>query len=106
VRQLRLRNKLGSATIDTRVARFFLKQHTKTGKIYQITIAYVYQMATKYTKWPQNIPNGHKIYQMATKYTKWPYNITTYFIARPSKKFTQIGIFGLKICHLATLIDT
>jgi hypothetical protein len=28
-------------------------------------------MATKYTKRPQNIPNGHKIYQMATKYTKW-----------------------------------
>jgi hypothetical protein len=34
-------------------------------------------MATKYTKWPQNIPNGHKIYQMATKYTKWPQNIPT-----------------------------
>jgi hypothetical protein len=32
-------------------------------------------MATKYTRWPQNIPNGHKIYQMATKYTKWPQNI-------------------------------
>jgi hypothetical protein len=50
--------------------------------MYQITIKYtklpqnipnghkIYQMATKYTKWPQNIPNGHKIYQMATKYTK------------------------------------
>jgi hypothetical protein len=35
----------------------------------------MYQMATKYTKWPQNIPNGHKIYQNATKYTKWPQNI-------------------------------
>jgi hypothetical protein len=34
----------------------------------------IYQMATKYTKWPQNIPNGHKIYQMATKYTNWPQN--------------------------------
>jgi hypothetical protein len=31
----------------------------------------IYQMATKYTKWPQNIPNGHKIYKMPTKYTKW-----------------------------------
>jgi hypothetical protein len=30
---------------NTRVARFFLVQHTKTGKIYQITI--------KYNKWPQ-----------------------------------------------------
>jgi hypothetical protein len=42
-------------------------------------------MASKYTKWPQNkpngrkidqmtidIPNGRKIYQMAVKYSKWP----------------------------------
>jgi hypothetical protein len=32
-------------------------------------------MATKYTKWQQNILNGNKIYQMATKYTKWQQNI-------------------------------
>jgi hypothetical protein len=32
-------------------------------------------MARKYTKWPQNLPNGHKIYQMATKFTKWPQNL-------------------------------
>jgi hypothetical protein len=51
-------------------------------------------MATKYTKWPQNIPNGHKIYQMATKYTKWPQNVPTSSNADPPK-FTQIGIFGL-----------
>jgi hypothetical protein len=30
--------------VSTKVARFFLVQHTKTGKIYQMT--------TKYTKWP------------------------------------------------------
>jgi hypothetical protein len=28
-----------------------------------------YQMATKYTKNGINVPNGHKIYQMVTKYT-------------------------------------
>jgi hypothetical protein len=22
----------------------------------------IYQMAIKYTKWPQNVPNGHKIF--------------------------------------------
>jgi hypothetical protein len=27
----------------------------------------IHQMATKYTKWPQNTPNGLKIYQLATK---------------------------------------
>jgi hypothetical protein len=38
-----------------RVARLFSLQHTKTGKIYQITI---------------NLQNGLIIYQMAVKYTK------------------------------------
>jgi hypothetical protein len=44
-----------------RVARFFLAQHTKTRKKFQITI--------KYKERPQNIPNGRKIDQMAIKYT-------------------------------------
>jgi hypothetical protein len=35
---------------------FPMVHHTKTGKIYQITI--------KHTKWPQNIPNSYKIDQM------------------------------------------
>jgi hypothetical protein len=48
----------------------------------------IYQIATKYAKWPQNIPNcheiyqmaqnipnGHKIYQIATEYTKLPQNV-------------------------------
>jgi hypothetical protein len=25
----------------------------------------------KYDKWPQTIPNGHKLYQMSIKYSKW-----------------------------------
>jgi hypothetical protein len=48
-------------------------------------------MATKYTKWPKNRPNGYKMYQQ-----------------RPLQeplKFSQIGIFGLKIYHLATLVS-
>jgi hypothetical protein len=36
-----------------RVARFFSVQHTKTGKIYQVT---------------KNIPKGHKMYQMANNF--------------------------------------
>jgi hypothetical protein len=50
----------------------------------------LYQTAIKYTKWPQNIPNGHKIYQ--------------HFLFQGRPKFTQIGIFGLKRNHLATLL--
>jgi hypothetical protein len=76
-----------------------------------------YQMAKLYTKWPNNIPNGQTIYQMAKQYTKWPNNIPNVrnifqmaieyanlfpFLGPP--KFTQIGIFGLKIYHRATLV--
>jgi hypothetical protein len=78
-------------------------------------------MATKYAKWPQNIPNGHKIYQTATKYTKRPQNIPNSI--KKAKcgyiKYTNIlhcealqkiypnwdFWFENKICHLATLID-
>jgi hypothetical protein len=41
------------------------------------------------TKWPWNIPNGHKIYQ--------------HFPFKGPTKFAQIGMFGMKINHLATL---
>jgi hypothetical protein len=30
----------------------------------------IYQMAIKYTKWPQNIPNGNKIDEMSINFTK------------------------------------
>jgi hypothetical protein len=54
-----------------------LTQYTKTGEINQI--------ATK-------LPNGHKMYK-----------ISVIYIPNGPQKFTQIGIFGLKIYHLATL---
>jgi hypothetical protein len=47
----------GQLHFPTRVARFFLVQHTKTGKNTP--------KREKYTKWPQNRPNGCKIDQMA-----------------------------------------
>jgi hypothetical protein len=72
----------------SRVARFFLVQHTKTGKnipndykIDQMTVKYtkwpkIYQMTVnvpndrKYAKWPEYIPNSRKIEQMATIYNE------------------------------------
>jgi hypothetical protein len=48
-------------------------------------------MASKYTKWPQNIPNGHTIYP------NLPFQVPP--------KFAQTKIFGFKICHLATLVE-
>jgi hypothetical protein len=56
----------------------------------------------------ENIPNDHKIYQSALKYTKWPENgpnghkIYKHRQLQDPPKFTQIGIFGLKVYHLAT----
>jgi hypothetical protein len=45
-----------------RVARFFLVQTYQIGK--NITNDHkLYHPPINYTKWPQNIPNGHKIYQ-------------------------------------------
>jgi hypothetical protein len=64
-----------------RVANFFLVQHTKTGKTYQMT--------TKYTKWVQNMPHGHKIYQ------RFPF--------QSPPEYTKNGIFDVHKYHLATL---
>jgi hypothetical protein len=74
--------------VGNRIARFFLKQCTKTEKIYQTD---------------KKLPHDHKIYQMALIYSKWAYNIPTWSILRPSK-FTQNGILCLKIYHLAPLV--
>jgi hypothetical protein len=52
-------------TLLIRVARFVLVQHTKTGKIYQITIKYTKWPLPIYAKWPQNIPNSRKNDQTA-----------------------------------------
>jgi hypothetical protein len=59
-----------------------LVQHTKTGKIYQTTV--------KFATLLQNMPNGHKICR--------------HLPLQDPPKFTQFGIFGLKVCHLATLV--
>jgi hypothetical protein len=65
--------------LRSRVARFFLVQLTKMGKIIP-NDRKIYQMATKYTKWPQTIPNGSKIDQMAI-------DVPTSSFGRPSKIF-------------------
>jgi hypothetical protein len=69
---------------------FSLHNIPKWGKIYQIATT---------------LPNGHKIYQMAVVYSKWPQKYQPFpFQGLPM--FTQIGIFGLKTFHLATLLGT
>jgi hypothetical protein len=54
----------------------------------------------KCTKWTQNAPNGH---QISIKYSKGPYKIYQHFPISGPENFSQIGIFGLKANHLATL---
>jgi hypothetical protein len=46
-------------------------------------------MVIKYPNFQSHIPNGHKMYQ--------------HFPIEGPQKFTQIGIFGLKTKHLATM---
>jgi predicted secreted protein len=67
---------------------FSLRNIPKTGGNVQNNHK-IFKMATKYTKWQLNRPKGHKIYQ--------------HLPLQDPPKFTQIGIFGLKIWHLATL---
>jgi hypothetical protein len=63
-------------------------------------------MATNYTKWPQIIPNGHKLYQMAINYTKWPQIIPNghklYQMAINYTKWPQIIPNGHKLYQMAT----
>jgi hypothetical protein len=40
----------------------------------------------------ENIPSGHKIYQMATKYTKWPQNIPNATKYTKCHKIYQLSI--------------
>jgi hypothetical protein len=47
-------------------------------------------MTIKYTKWQENRPNGQ---------------IHPNLSLQDIPKFTQVGIFGSKIYHLATLVD-
>jgi uncharacterized protein YpbB len=71
----------------------------------------IYQMYKNYTKRPQNIPNVQKLYQTTIMYTKWLLNIPNghkiylHFPFQGPPKLTQIGTFGLKINHLATLVQ-
>jgi hypothetical protein len=64
---------------------------------------------SKHTKWGKNITNDHKLYQTAMNDTKWPWNIPNghkiyqHLPFKGPSKFTQIGIYGLKTNHLATL---
>jgi hypothetical protein len=55
-------------------------------------------MTTNYTKRPQIIPNGHKVFN--------GHKIHPHLTFKGPSKYTQIGIFGLKTKHLATLVIT
>jgi hypothetical protein len=60
---------VGVVSARWRLARFLLlrvlrKNHTHGCQIFLDT---KYQNGEKYTKWPQNIPNSHKIFPVAIK---------------------------------------
>jgi hypothetical protein len=54
-------------------------------------------------KTPQNIPNGHEIHKNDVSIPNG-HEILQHFSFQGTPKFTQLGIFGMKIYHLATLV--
>jgi hypothetical protein len=86
--------------LEVTVHQKFYIQPTPISKMHRHNIPKwrkIYLITINYTKWPQNTPNCRKIDQMVIKYT----NIRL----QDPPKCTHIGIFGLKICHLATLVE-
>jgi hypothetical protein len=59
-------------------------------------------LGTTYLKTKKIILNTHKIHQIAINRTKWSQKYL-HLPLHDTPKFTQIGIFGLKTNHLATL---
>jgi hypothetical protein len=86
--------KIAAQALHFRVARFFLVEHTKTGKMYQNNHK-IYQIATNYTKWPQTKLNGNKLHQMAK-------NIPTLSTAKPSKIYQNRDFWFEKSGNPAT----
>jgi hypothetical protein len=78
---------------ETRVARFFIGTTYQNGK----NISNYQNILDGYEL---NLPDGRKIDQLSIRYTNIPISLQF-----PSK-FTQNGIYGLKINHLATLSKT
>jgi hypothetical protein len=65
----------------------------------QIFLREIYQMTIKNIKLPQNIPNGRKVHKPNG------HKIYQHLLLQGHPKFTQIGIFGMKIYHLATPVS-
>jgi hypothetical protein len=76
-------------TMPSRIARFFLAQHTKI-LVQQTKMRKICQMAIKYTQMAIKIPIVNEIHQ------KFPF--------QGLPKHTKIGIVGMKIRHLALLM--
>jgi hypothetical protein len=73
---------------SSRFLKKLYKLHIRNYKTHDLKI---YHMTTKYSKWSQSVPNGLKIVQMAIKY------VYQHFPFLGPKKFTRVGIFGMKI---------
>jgi hypothetical protein len=97
--------------------RCAVRQGQKYNRVFKMSMFYLLPMSTfwqlpkwkstsglpdfswpKRTKLGKNISNGRKILQMVIKYT----NI---FHSKAIQNLPKIGIFGLKINYLATLVD-
>jgi hypothetical protein len=70
----------------------------------QIFLGTKYPNGGKYTKWPQNIPNGHKIFPMAAKIDQTIIKYSKIFHYKTLQNLPKLGFLVWKTNHLATLV--
>jgi hypothetical protein len=77
---------------STRVARFYLVQHAKTEKLYQITIKYT-KWPQIYTEWPQIgiYQMATNVYQMATNIYQTAVKYTNVFHCKTLQNLPKLG---------------
>jgi hypothetical protein len=59
----------------------------------QIILGTTYQNSEKFIRWPQNVPNGHKIAQISVKYYKY---VNIFQCTRALQNLPKWWFFGLK----------
>jgi hypothetical protein len=62
----------------------------------QIFLGTTYQNGKKYTKLPQNVPDGHTMYHFAAKQTKWSLINANIFHRKAFQNLPKYGFFGFE----------
>jgi hypothetical protein len=99
-----IRSKQGSKNVVRRRSNFLFREK-KTRVVLSRVARFLGKTYQNGKKWPRNLLNSQKIYHLAVKYTTLPWKYR-HLPLQDLTNFTQIRIPGLKICHLATLVQS